>query len=218
MKPLIRLIVFDLDGTLVDSVEDICLSANAALEALTIPPLPHEKIRGYIGDGESTLIQRLLPPDKTDLFQKAHQLYLDYYGKHLVDTTRPYPGVVEALAKWRGEYRMAVLTNKRYSFASVMLDQLSLSRFFFAIRGGDSFPTRKPDPQGLLSIIREAGAMPDETLMVGDMRNDILTGKAAGAITCGLTYGIRPDQLIACPPDFLVDRFPDLFELIQPAT
>jgi len=212
-----RLLVFDLDGTLIDSKEDLSVAVNVAIGSFGIPPLPHESIYGFIGDGATALIRRSLPPDKLELLQETLERFLSYYKRHLLDTTRAYPGVADALREWSGKYRMAVLTNKPLAMTEAILAGLSLSHLFFAVRGADSFPTKKPDPQGLLRIIEEAGASPRETVMVGDAKNDILAGRAAGTITCGVTYGLGTESFPAHPPDFTVDRFPDLFGRIRPA-
>ena len=211
-----RLLVFDLDGTLVDSKEDLANAVNVALESFDLPPLPHPVIYSYVGDGASALIRRALPTAKADLLPEVLDRFLAYYQRHLLDTTRAYPGVVEALRKWAGIYRMAVLTNKGVAMTQEILSGLSLDGYFFEVRGGNSFGTKKPDPEGLLHILREAGVDAQEAIMVGDSRNDVLAGKAAGALTCGVTYGLGASGFAEHPPDFTVDRFPDLFRRIRP--
>lgn len=211
-----RLLVFDLDGTLVDSKEDIANAVNVALESFDLPPLPNPVIYSYVGDGASALIRRALPTEKADLLPEVLDRFLAYYQRHLLDTTRAYPGVVEALRKWAGIYRMAVLTNKGVAMTQEILSGLSLDGYFFEVRGGDSFGTKKPDPEGLLHILREAGVDAQEAIMVGDSRNDVLAGKAAGALTCGVTYGLGASGFADHSPDFTVDRFPDLFRRIRP--
>lgn len=212
-----RLLVFDLDGTLVDSKEDLAVAVNVAIESFDLPPLPHATIYGYVGDGASALIRRALPGDRADLLPRALDRFLAYYRRHLLDTTRPYPGVADALRRWSGTYRMAVLTNKPVAMSETILSELSLARHFFEVRGGDSFETKKPEPEGLLNILKSAGVPPEETVMVGDARNDVLAGKAAGTVTCGVTYGLGSESFNDHPPDFTVDRFPDLFARIRPA-
>jgi phosphoglycolate phosphatase len=216
MKFPARLLVFDLDGTLVDSKEDLAVSVNAAIESFGFPPLPHREIYGFIGDGAAALIRRALPPGQDSLLPKVLDRFLSYYRRHLLDTTLPYPGVVGALREWSGTYRMALLTNKPVGMTEAILSGLSLAGYFFDVRGGDSFGTKKPDPQGLLHILGLAGVPPGETVMVGDAKNDVLAGKAAGTVTCGVTYGLGTDGFDAHPPDFTVDRFPDLFRRIRP--
>ncbi len=217
MEYAARLLVFDLDGTLVDSKVDLANAVNVALESFDLPPLPHTMIYSYVGDGATTLIRRALPPEKADLLPEVLDRFLAYYGRHLLDTTRPYPGVVGALRKWAGIYRMAVLTNKGVAMTREILSGLSLDGYFFAVRGGDSFGTKKPDPEGMLHILREAGVAAEEAIMIGDSRNDVLAGKAAGTVTCGVAYGLGVSGFAGDPPDFTVDRFPDLFRRIRPA-
>ena len=217
MEYAARLLVFDLDGTLVDSKEDLANAVNVALESFDLPPLPHPVIYSYVGDGASALIRRALPKEKADRLPEVLDRFLEYYGRHLLDTTRAYPGVVGALRKWAGFYRMAVLTNKGVAMTREILSGLSLDGYFFEVRGGDSFGTKKPDPEGLLHILREAGVAAQEAIMVGDSRNDVLAGRAAGTVTCGVTYGLAASGFAEHPPDFTVDRFPDLFHRIRPA-
>ena len=212
-----RLLVFDLDGTLVDSKEDLANAVNVALESFDLPPLPHPMIYSYVGDGATVLIRRALPPEKVDQLPEVLDRFLAYYRRHLLDTTRAYPGVAGALRKWAGIYRMAVLTNKGMAMTQEILSGLSLDGYFFEVRGGDSFDTKKPDPEGLLHILREAGVEAREAIMIGDSRNDVLAGWAAGTVTCGVTYGLGTSGFAAHPPDFTVDRFPDLFRRIRPA-
>jgi phosphoglycolate phosphatase len=212
-----RLLVFDLDGTLVDSLEDLTVAVNAAIGSFGIPPLPRQSVRRFIGDGMTSLVRRSLPPDRIELLPDAVERFVSHYGRHLLDNTRPYPGVADALRKWSGKYKMAVLTNKPLAMTEEILEGLSLSRHFFAVRGADSYPTKKPDPQGLLRLIEEAGAAARETVMVGDGKTDILAGRGAGAITCGAMYGLGTESLEGHPPDFTVDRFADLFGRIRPA-
>jgi phosphoglycolate phosphatase len=217
MKYGARLLVFDLDGTLVDSKEDLANAVNVALASFDLPPLPNPVIYSYVGDGASALILRAIPPEKADLLPEVLDRFLAYYRRHLLDTTRAYPGVVGALRKWAGIYRMALLTNKGVGMTREILSGLSLDGYFFDVRGGDSFATKKPDPEGLLHILREAGIEARETVMIGDSRNDVQAGKAAGAVTCGVTYGLGASGFAEHPPDFTVDRFPDLFSRIRPA-
>ena len=216
MEYAVRLLVFDLDGTLVDSKEDLANAVNVALESFDLPPLPHPMIYSYVGDGATVLIRRALPPEKADLLTEVLDRFLAYYRRHLLDTTRAYPGVAGALRKWTGIYRMAVLTNKGVAMTQEILSELSLGGYFFEVLGGDSFVTKKPDPEGLLHILREAGVEAKEAIMIGDSRNDVLAGKAAGTVTCGVTYGLGASGFAEHPPDFTIDRFPDLFSRIRP--
>jgi hypothetical protein len=206
MESPVRLLVFDLDGTLVDSKEDLSVAVNVAIGSLGIPPLPHESIYGFIGDGAATLVRRSLPPDRPDLLPDALERFLSYYGRHLLDTTRAYPGVADSLRKWSGTYKMAVLTNKPLAMTEAVLAGLSLSHHFAAVRGADSYPTKKPDRW---AQERHRGAWvrpPGETR--GGVREERRPGgKAAGR---HLLRHVRPgaESFAAHPPDFQSNRFP----------
>ena len=214
-----RLIVFDLDGTLIDSRQDLCNSINAMLTHFDKPELPEAVIASYIGDGASMLVRRALGDPEGDVHDEefvaeALAFFLDYYRVHKLDFTYVYPGVMEALAAIRAarpEVLMAVLTNKPVNPSRAICDHFGLSQYFFQNYGGNSFHTKKPDPHGLLALIAEASAimgstvLPAETLMVGDSSIDVLTARAAGARSVGCTFGLAPHSLEAAEPDFLVD-------------
>lgn len=212
-----RLLVFDLDGTLVDSKDDLAASVNYALAAAGLPTLPHTVIYSSIGNGASRLIQRSLPPGREAIFPSVLSAFLDHYGDHLLDTTVPYPGVRDGLDAWAGRYRMAVLTNKPVGLTRALLSGLGLDRHFGAVYGGDSFGSKKPHPEGLRRVMEACSATPPDTLMVGDSINDVLAGRTAGARTCGVTYGLGSCDFAREAPDFTIDRFPDLFLRIRPA-
>lgn len=214
-KP-VRLLVFDLDGTLVDSKVDLANSVNYALGAFGFPSLPNETVYSYVGNGASMLIQRSLGPEGRTILRRVLETFLAHYREHLLDTTVPYPGVPESLSGHGGAFEMAVLTNKPMDMTRAILDGLSLSRYFIDVRGGDSFGSKKPDPEGLLRIMGNRRASPGETLMVGDSVNDILVGQGAGVATCGVTYGLGAAAFADHSPDFTIDRFPELFARIRP--
>ena len=212
-----RLIVFDLDGTLIDSSVDLCNSINAALTHFHKPPLPEAVIASYIGDGASMLVRRALGDPQGDIHDEEYvtevlTYFLDYYRIHKLDYTHVYPGVIDSLEAIRAAWPtlpMAVLTNKPVNPSRAICDHLGLSRFFFQNYGGNSFHTKKPDPHGLLTLISEAGALtdqpiaPTQTLMIGDSHVDILTARNAGARSIGCTFGLAPQSLAAVPPDNL---------------
>ena len=212
----VRLIVFDLDGTLVDSKDDLASSVNHALSASGFPVLPRETVYSYVGNGATALIRRSLPAGREEALGAVLDRFLDHYGRHLLDTTVPYPGVREALGEWARSYKMAVLTNKPIGMTRALLSGLSLESHFADVRGGDSFGNKKPHPEGLLRIMAAGESAPAETLMVGDSVNDVLAGRAAGVATCGVTYGLGAAGFLAEAPDFTVDRFPELFDRIRP--
>ncbi|MGE0455629.1 MAG: HAD-IA family hydrolase [Vicinamibacteria bacterium] len=213
--PGVRLVVFDLDGTLVDSSRDLASAVNAALVRLEprAPALSHERVRSFIGDGARTLVARSLAAAGLAVpAERALPVFLERYSRCLLDTTVLYPGVVECLERLRGR-RLAVLTNKPGGLSRRILEGLGVSERFFRVVGGDDAP-RKPDPAGLLSLAREAAASPGEVLMVGDSANDVRTGRAAGAFTVGVRYGFDPAGLAAEPPDATVEGLEQLAALV----
>jgi phosphoglycolate phosphatase len=207
----IRLIVFDLDGTLIDSRKDLADSINAMLIQLKRQPLPEEIIAAYIGDGAGMLVRRALgDPDDEHLVEDGLNRFLAYYREHKLDHTYVYPGVFESLDAMRsmpdGSPRsMAVLTNKPIVPSLAICDALGLSPYFFQIYGGNSFATKKPDPEGINTLILEACVAPHETLMVGDSDVDILTARRAGAWVIGCRFGLSSHTLENIPSDCLVD-------------
>ena len=216
MEKAVRLVVFDLDGTLVDSKVDLANSVNYALGAFGFPLLPNETVYSYVGDGARMLIQRSLGNDGKEILPRVLETFLTHYREHLLDTTIPFPGVSESLEAHSKSFEMALLTNKPVDMTQSILAGLSLSRYFVDVRGGDSFDSKKPDPEGLLRIMEERGISPEESLMVGDSANDILAGQAAGVATCGVSYGLGVRGFADHSPDFTIDRFPELFDRIRP--
>jgi len=225
----LRLLVFDLDGTLIDSRQDLCNSVNATLENFGMKPLPDEIIASYIGDGAATLIRRalaipgeLLPgmkPGDEAFFQEAFEFFLRYYRAHKLDYTYVYPGVFASLEALKflpdGTPRsMACLTNKPFGPARAICDALGLSPYFFSVYGGDTFATKKPDPLGLQTLMTEAGASPEETLMVGDSDVDVKTARNAGAWALGCSFGLSPEALEVEGPDVLVDHAQEWSEVL----
>jgi phosphoglycolate phosphatase len=214
-----RLLVFDLDGTLIDSRVDLCNSINAMLEHLGKPGLPEQVIASYIGDGASMLVRRALGDPEGDAqdeqyVTQALTFFLDYYRKHKLDFTYVYPGVHEALAMIRNAHPdlpMAVLTNKPVNPSREICAHFGLDRFFFQNYGGNSFHTKKPDPHGLLTLMGEASALLGEpidgadTVMIGDSDVDVLTAKNCGARSLGCSYGLAPHTLAAASPTCMAD-------------
>jgi len=208
----LRLLTFDLDGTLIDSRDDLAQSINAMLAHYGRPSLPADVIASYIGDGAPMLVRRALgDPDDECLVHEALEFFLAYYKIHKLDFTYVYAGVIDALAQLRDAWphspapKMAVLTNKPVGASRAICEALGLSPFFFQIYGGNSFHTKKPDPHSLQTLMKEANATPEETLMIGDSDVDVLTARNAGAWAMGCTFGLAPHTLEAAPPDVLVD-------------
>jgi len=207
----IELLVFDLDGTLIDSKDDLVKSVNAVRMRMGLEPLPEETVASYIGRGVAVLMRRALGPEASEeSVRQAVEFFLEYYRNHMLDHTVAYPGVREGLEALKAR-TMAVLTNKPVRFSQAILDGLGLSQYFVRVYGGNSFgEQKKPDPIGLFTLMRETGAPAQATMIVGDTDTDVLTGRNAGVWTCGVTYGLAPATLETSPPDFLIG---DLREL-----
>jgi phosphoglycolate phosphatase len=211
----VRLLVFDLDGTLVDSKQDLALSINAMRAEMGLPPLTLDLITSYIGQGVGVLVQRALGDKATpENIEKGQAFFLNYYREHMLDHTAPYPGVSETLEKLAG-HKMAVLTNKPVKFSCEMLARLGFSSYFAYIYGGNSFPKKKPDPIGLHKLMEDLKVPARQTLMVGDSDTDILTGRNAGVLTCGVTYGFGADTLQKASPDLMIDDMRELPPLLN---
>ena len=215
----IKLILFDLDGTLIDSERDLAASVNAMLRHFGRKELPLEVIATYIGDGAPMLNRRALgDPAHASFLQEALNYFLLYYREHKLDDTRAYEGIEEALrhaAIFDGRARaMAVLTNKPVRVSRDILAGLGLSQHFFQTYGGNSFETKKPDPLGAQTLMGEVGAGPEETVMVGDSEVDVLTARNANLWSIGVTYGFAPHTLERTHPDILVDTPAELAQAL----
>ena len=229
----LKLLVFDLDGTLIDSAQDLCNSVNAALSEFGLSHLPDPAIASFVGNGAPMLMRRSLamaggiPIEQVDekLFTDAYAFFLKHYREHKLDFTYAYEGVLEALAALKdlhdapgGTPRiMAVLTNKPVRPARGICEGLAMADYFLHIYGGDSFPVKKPDPLGLRTLMEETGAIPDETVMIGDSQVDVETARNAGAWSVGCAFGFGPQTLSKTKPDILVDRAADWTAALSPA-
>ncbi len=211
----VRLLVFDLDGTLVDSERDLALSVNAMRQEMDLPPLPLDLIASYVGHGVLLLVRRSLGAQATEENEeKGLAFFLDYYRQHMLDNTAPYPGVTEALETLRGR-KMAVLTNKPVNFSREMISRLGYEGYFSHVYGGNSFSKKKPDPIGLHQLMEDLNVSAHETAMIGDSDTDILTGRNAGVLTCGVSYGFGAPTLAKVSPDLIIGDMRELPPLLN---
>ena len=210
-----ELLVFDLDGTLVDSELDLANSVNATLEKIGRQPLSVELIASYIGQGVVVLISRSLGDESTpELVEQATEIFLKHYREHMLDNTATYPGVREALEELDGR-KMSILTNKPVRFSRDMVAGLGLAERFLQIYGGNSFENKKPDPVGLHRLMEENSVPASRTLMIGDSIADVQAGRNAGVWTCGVNYGFGAPTLDEVPPDIRIDDLRELPKLLN---
>jgi len=218
--------IFDLDGTLVDSGADIALSANHMRATLGLPELPLPVVLGFVGDGASMLVRRLLahpahpgdaPPAVDDeAVRRAVALFQIHYARHCLDATTLYPGVRETLDRFAA-LPLAVATNKPAAFARTILAGLGIAGRFRRIVAADDVPRRKPDPGHLTACLDGLAVAPVDVVVVGDSPNDILAARGIGAVAVGATYGLTSPALVrAAAPDLLIDRFDRLAALFTP--
>ena len=211
----ISLIVYDFDGTLVDTFADIAGSVNLALTEMGLNPLDKKTIRGNIGSGMFNLMTRSLMKSGCNDIETSVLLFQKHYSHHLLDQTNFYPNGKE-IVEYFFDKKNAILSNKPISFIEKILKALSFSKPFDSIIGGDSLDVKKPDPKGLLLMMNKFSCSPENTLMVGDSAIDIETGKHAGVITCGVTYGLgNLDSLTNSNPDYLIDNLSQLKSLFK---
>jgi phosphoglycolate phosphatase len=216
----VKLVIFDLDGTLIDSRLDLVHSVNAALRHIGRRDLPDHVIASYVGDGAPILIQRALGGEAVSeaVVRQGLQFFLSYYREHKLDHTTVYDGVKEALTAVQRSSngvprKLAVLSNKPVGPSRAIVEALGLGPFFMQVYGGNSFATKKPDPEGALRLLEELGVHPEEAAIVGDSHVDIETGRNAGLLTVGVNYGFAPHTLRDQPPDVLVDTPSELAEV-----
>lgn len=218
MSPSIcgSLVIFDLDGTLADSKLDLVHSVNAARGLLDLPPISDELVSSYVGNGAPVLMRRALGPEASEAdVQRGLEFFLSYYRAHMLDNTRLYPGVKDALDRLReAGTKMAVLTNKPVRFSRSIVEGLGLAQHFFQVYGGNSFEQKKPDPIGIEMLLRESGLARERTIMVGDSGVDVQTARNARVQACGVSYGFQPESFVEYPPDFVVDDMAELVEYV----
>ena len=208
------LLIFDLDGTLIDSRLDLVHAVNATRAETGRGPLPDEQIFSFVGSGAPVLVQRAMGPGASEEeVANALEFFLDYYRHHALDYTIVYPEVGDALHRLHAcGAQLAVLTNKPVRISERIMKGLGLAPLFFRIYGGNSFDHKKPHPIGIETLRAEVNARTEDTWMVGDSWVDVQTARNAGVAACGVTWGFQPETFREFPPDVLVDRMEDFAE------
>jgi phosphoglycolate phosphatase len=210
-----ELLIFDLDGTLIDSKRDLADSVNAMRVHLGEPPLDDQTVYSYVGNGAPVLVRRALPGRDEEEIEQGLKFFLDYYREHMLDATTLYPGVREALDELLAAgVKMAVLTNKPVRFSEHLVKGLGLDGHFFRIYGGNSFAEKKPHPKGIDLLMEESGIGREHTIMIGDSAVDIMTARNAQVRACGVSWGFQPETFAAAPPDFVIDKMSELVGMI----
>jgi phosphoglycolate phosphatase len=211
----VRALIFDLDGTLIDSKQDLIRSVNAMLVEMGRETLHEDTISGYIGHGAPQLIGRALGNGAAEEErERALKFFLKHYEEHKLDSTCAYPGVLEGLEELRG-FSMAVLTNKPVRVSVRILEGLGLGKYFRTVYGGNSFETKKPDPLGAKKILEEFGAAAGEAMLIGDSEVDVQTARNAGTLAATVNYGFGTHDREAFPADIYLDRLTELAPLLR---
>lgn len=216
----VKCLLFDLDGTLIDSRDDLADSVNLTLSELDLEKLPPATIYNFIGEGVFNLIDRsisasLKQASTEEFSNRGVGIFRGIYDENCLVKTKLYDGVKETLAELK-DFKKAVITNKPHDFSEKILDELGILQHFQFVAGGDSFPERKPNAMPLLKTVEMLGSLPTECLMIGDSRVDIEAGKNAEMKTCGCVFGFRGrDELQTAGADFLIEKFSDLMILFE---
>lgn len=209
-----ELIIFDLDGTLIDSRKDIANSVNHTLKTIGLKPMEERTITGYVGNGVRSLMERILIPSHPHLFDKGIDIFLNYYAEHLLDNTNFFPGVIETLNHFTGK-KMAVITNKPEDLSVKTLKGLGIYGYFKAVLGGDSLEKKKPSPEPVLKVLNDLNIQKEAAIIVGDGLQDIAAGKGAGIATCAVTYGFtKTEELAKAEPTLIINSLHELKENI----
>jgi phosphoglycolate phosphatase len=218
------LIVFDLDGTLVDSAPDLAFAADAMLARLSLPPRGMKEVRAWIGNGVPMLVKRALtgamrPEEESERFAEGMSLFMEIYAAHLCERGGLFPGVLEGLRELKHQgYRLAALTNKHSRFTLPLLEQLGVARYMDYIGCGDQFDQHKPHPEPLLKTAARFGVRPEQALMIGDSANDVRAARAAGYGVLVVSYGYRDCERVEdLQADGVIHSIAELPELLRQA-
>jgi phosphoglycolate phosphatase len=209
---MIKLIIFDLDGTLVDSVPDIANALNYALTPYNFKKITSEEAKDLVGEGSTKLIEKIVGNNK-DIAPAVLDTFFGYYSEHLADYTLPYPGVRSVLEELRA-CKKAVISNKREALSKKLLEKLRLLSYFDIVLGSDSVEEKKPSPKPVIQLLRLFSLKPENAVITGDSEYDVEAGKAAGVWTVAVTYGYRKRELLI-KADMLIDRMEELVPAIK---
>jgi len=208
-------VIFDLDGTLVDTAPDLCQSLNFVLHNAGLKTFRIDEMRPHVGQGAKGLISRALSvmnvSIEADQLELWTQDFIDYYREHIADLSQPFPGLQPMLSRLAARrVKMGICTNKREELSYLLLDKLDLTRYFPIILGADSLPVRKPQPQHLLQTIEDLAGAPGNAIFVGDSETDTKTAKAAGIPIIGVTFGYSETAIHDLEPDHVIEHFDQL--------
>ncbi|WP_333653523.1 HAD family hydrolase [Dissulfurispira sp.] len=218
----IKLIIFDLDGTLIDSSIDITNAINYAIEPYGVKPVTVQETIGLVGEGITRLMEKIIDRgQKSEDRSQTKEIdkdilvdrFLEHYSAHLVDKTTVYPGVRETLERLK-DYKKAVISNKREALSTKILNDLGLLKYLDLVVGSDTTPERKPSPVPILHVLSKLNIRPEDAVIVGDSNFDIEAGKAAGIKTIAVTYGYRPLDLLK-GADFIINRMDELIDILK---
>ncbi len=213
-KCAVDLLIFDLDGTLVDTRRDLVNAVNFALRQLGKNEVEVDTVTGYVGDGVRKLLERVLGDAAKIELETAHLHFRSYYHEHITDFSQPYPSIREILEHFAYKQK-AILTNKPQEFTETLLRRLDIDRYFAKVIGGQPGLKLKPDPEAIFKILHHFDLPASRALIIGDGENDILVGKAAKIVTCAVAYGFRPvEKLLALQPDFVIAAPAELIGMV----
>ncbi len=212
---MVKLLIFDLDGTLADTGQDIADALNYALSPYGVREYSVEETKAMVGSGISSLLHSLVPSDagKPDTEGEVTSRFLDFYSKHLMDKTSAYPHVKETLEQLSG-YTNVVLSNKRTAYSIEIIERLGFSKYFDQVWGSDSVREKKPSPVPILDLLDQYKVSKENAVMIGDSDFDVQAGKAAGVNVVAVTYGFRPRESLGSA-DTIIDNFDDLLKVIS---
>lgn len=205
-----KLLIFDLDGTLIDSRKDIAIAVNHTLKEAGLKQLPEEKIYSFVGNGVDYLIEKSIGKSQMLRFDECKKNFMNYYGDHLVDNTTLYDGVLDMLQHFDDKIK-CIISSKPTAFCKTIIDRFDLNKFFKEIHGSESFPALKPDPIGVKTLYKKFNVLQEECIFVGDGPQDINAAKNAGVKMAAVTYGFHSENRLKKEnPDLLLDSIESL--------